>query len=59
MRTRHTAHPAFPVYAATFVSNDLLVLAGGGGFGKTGVNNRVVRNVHLLLRRTTRSLPRV
>ncbi|KIJ56638.1 hypothetical protein M422DRAFT_22792 [Sphaerobolus stellatus SS14] len=43
MRTRHTSHPlaAFPVYTSTFLSDDLLVLGGGGGFGKSGVKNRI------------------
>lgn len=48
MRTRHTAHSfsAFPVYSSTFLSNDLLVLGGGGGSGKSGIKNRIVRGKH-------------
>ncbi|KAF8592380.1 WD40 repeat-like protein [Ramaria rubella] len=43
MRTHHTVHtfPAFPVYSSAFLSNDLLVLGGGGGSGKSGVKNRM------------------
>ncbi|KAF8525358.1 WD40 repeat-like protein [Gautieria morchelliformis] len=43
MRTRHTSHtlPAFPVYSSAFLANDLLVLGGGGGSGKSGIKNRI------------------
>lgn len=44
MRPRHTPHtlPAFPVHAAAFLAPDRLVLGGGGGFSKTGVQNKIV-----------------
>ncbi|EKM80201.1 hypothetical protein AGABI1DRAFT_57743 [Agaricus bisporus var. burnettii JB137-S8] len=43
MRPRHTPHtlPAFPVHAAAFLAPDRLVLGGGGGFSKTGVQNKI------------------
>ncbi|KAF8528974.1 WD40 repeat-like protein [Hysterangium stoloniferum] len=41
MRTRHTTHTLsnFPIYSSAFLSNDLLVLGGGGGSGKSGIKN--------------------
>ncbi|KAI0321862.1 WD40-repeat-containing domain protein [Amylostereum chailletii] len=43
MRARHVAHsvPAFPVYSATFLSPNDLVLGGGGGASKTGIKNKL------------------
>lgn len=44
MRTQHTTHqlPAFPVYCSAWISEDRLVLGGGGGASKTGVKNKLV-----------------
>ena len=44
MRTQHTTHqlPAFPVYCSAWISEDKLVLGGGGGASKTGVKNKLV-----------------
>ncbi|KAH9843963.1 WD40 repeat-like protein [Rhodofomes roseus] len=43
MRTKHTPHslPAFPVYSSAFVSENELVLGGGGGQSKTGIKNKL------------------
>ncbi|KAG6833732.1 hypothetical protein H0H87_001164 [Tephrocybe sp. NHM501043] len=44
MRTAHTPHsfPAFPVYSSSFLSENELVLGGGGGQGKNGVKNKLI-----------------
>jgi hypothetical protein len=46
MRTQHTGHTfeGFPVNSATFISDDQLVLGGGGGASRSGVKNRLVRD---------------
>ncbi|GJJ07425.1 hypothetical protein Clacol_001627 [Clathrus columnatus] len=43
MRTQHFLYtvPNFPIYSAAFISNDVLVLGGGGGSSKTGVKNMI------------------
>jgi len=43
MRTKHTPHslPAFPVYSSAFISENELVLGGGGGQSKTGIKNKL------------------
>lgn len=42
MRAPHTAHQSgFPVYSCAFISDDLLVVGGGGGYSRTGVKNRL------------------
>jgi len=43
MRARHTAHstPTFPVYSAAFLSPVELILGGGGGASKTGIQNKL------------------
>ncbi|KAF7981641.1 hypothetical protein HWV62_32740 [Athelia sp. TMB] len=43
MRARHTAHslPAFPVYSAAFLSDNELVLGGGGGASRSGIKNKL------------------
>jgi prolactin regulatory element-binding protein len=45
MRTQHTLHPlsAFPVYSAGFLSDTRFVLGGGGGTGRSGIRNKLVR----------------
>jgi hypothetical protein len=49
-RTAHYPHPtpAYPVYALDWVSDDTLLLAGGGGATKSGIDNKLVRGVSLL-----------
>jgi prolactin regulatory element-binding protein len=44
-RTAHYPHPtpAYPVYALDWVSDDTLLLAGGGGATKSGIDNKLVR----------------
>lgn len=44
MRTQHTTHQlsTFPVYCSAWISEDRLVLGGGGGASKTGVKNKLV-----------------
>ena len=44
MRTQHTTHqlPTFPVYCSAWISEDRLILGGGGGASKTGVKNKLV-----------------
>ena len=46
MRPHHSSHsfPSFPIYSAVFLSEDLLVLGGGGGASKTGIKNELVRS---------------
>ena len=48
MRARHTAHslPAFPVYSAAFLSDNELVLGGGGGASRSGIKNKLVRKLN-------------
>ncbi|KAG6837952.1 hypothetical protein H0H93_008346 [Arthromyces matolae] len=43
MRPPHTPHelPAFPVYSSSFLSENELVLGGGGGTAKAGIKNRL------------------
>ncbi|KAI0080678.1 WD40 repeat-like protein [Panus rudis PR-1116 ss-1] len=43
MRTKHSPHslPGFPVYSCAFVSENELVLGGGGGQSKTGIKNKL------------------
>ncbi len=45
MRVQHTAFPLpnFPVYSSAFVSDDELVIGGGGGQSKSGIKNKIVR----------------
>ncbi|KZT62889.1 WD40 repeat-like protein [Calocera cornea HHB12733] len=42
-RTEHTLHalPAFPVYSLAFVSDDRLVVGGGGGASRSGIKNQL------------------
>jgi hypothetical protein len=44
MRAEHTLHPlpTFPVYSIGFLSDDKVVLGGGGGAGRSGVKNQLV-----------------
>jgi len=44
MRTQHTTHQlsAFPISCSAWISEDSLVLGGGGGASKTGVKNKLV-----------------
>jgi hypothetical protein len=43
-RAQHFSAPAgLPVYALTFLSEDVLAYAGGGGAGRSGVANAIVR----------------
>ena len=46
-RTQHKEHPtgAFPVYALGWASDDSLIMAGGGGATKSGIENKLVRCV--------------
>ncbi|KAG5635779.1 hypothetical protein H0H81_010139 [Sphagnurus paluster] len=43
MRTRHAPHavPGFPVYSSSFISENELVLGGGGGQSRSGVKNKL------------------
>ncbi|KAI0698637.1 WD40 repeat-like protein [Cytidiella melzeri] len=43
MRVQHKAFPlaGFPVYSSAFVSDNELVLGGGGGQSKTGIKNKL------------------
>ncbi|KAF5370100.1 hypothetical protein D9758_001205 [Tetrapyrgos nigripes] len=43
MRVPHTPHtfPAFPIYSSAFVSDNQLVLGGGGGVSKSGIKNKL------------------
>jgi hypothetical protein len=49
MRARHTPHalPAFPVYSSAFLSDNELVLGGGGGASRSGIKNKLARLVNL------------
>lgn len=38
----------FPVYAASFASDSKLIISGGGGEGKNGVANKIVRAFSIL-----------
>jgi prolactin regulatory element-binding protein len=44
-RTSHKAHPtkAFPVYCLEWASDEVVVLGGGGGVSKSGIENQIVR----------------
>lgn len=48
MRVQHTAFPLpnFPVYSSAFVSDDELVIGGGGGQSKSGIKNKIVNCLH-------------
>lgn len=48
MRAQHILHPLpnFPIYSVTFISSNVFALGGGGGSGRTGVKNRIVRCRH-------------
>ncbi|KIK65426.1 hypothetical protein GYMLUDRAFT_70536 [Collybiopsis luxurians FD-317 M1] len=43
MRVAHTSHPlpAFPVYSSAFISQNELVIGGGGGATKSGIKNKL------------------
>ncbi|GLB33644.1 putative WD40 repeats containing protein [Lyophyllum shimeji] len=43
MRTGHSPHafPAFPVYSSSFLSENELVLGGGGGASRSGIKNKL------------------
>ncbi|EAU84276.2 hypothetical protein CC1G_01272 [Coprinopsis cinerea okayama7 len=43
MRPRHTQHPlpSFPVYSCTFLSDNKVVLGGGGGATRSGIKNKL------------------
>ncbi|GAV99143.1 WD40 repeat-like protein [Lentinula edodes] len=43
MRVAHTSHalPAFPVYSLAFLSQNELVVGGGGGATKSGIKNKL------------------
>ena len=47
MRTEHVLHalPTFPVYSVGFLSDDKVVLGGGGGAGRSGVKNKLVSSI--------------
>lgn len=51
MRTKHTSHPlpSFPVYSCAFVSPTEFVLGGGGGQSKTGIKNKLVCVLTIIL----------
>lgn len=38
-----TLDVGYPVFAAKFLSDERLVIAGGGGEGKNGIKNKIVR----------------
>lgn len=44
MRARHISHslPAFPVYSSSFLSENELILGGGGGASRSGIKNKLV-----------------
>lgn len=44
MAVKHKSYliPAFPVYSAGFVSDNELVLGGGGGSSRAGIKNKLV-----------------
>jgi prolactin regulatory element-binding protein len=48
-RTSHKAHPTpqFPVYAVDWADEETLILAGGGGATKSGIENKIVRDALL------------
>lgn len=52
MRARHVAHGLanFPVYSSAFLSPYELVLGGGGGTTKSGIKNKLVRSLHIVLK---------
>jgi len=45
MRAEHTSHPlkAFPVYSIAFISDNEVILGGGGGANRAGIKNKIVR----------------
>jgi hypothetical protein len=44
-RTSHKAHPTpqFPVYCLDWADDEALILGGGGGATKSGIENKIVR----------------
>ncbi|KAF8916839.1 WD40-repeat-containing domain protein [Mucidula mucida] len=49
MRVHHAAHSfqTFPVYSSSFISDNQLVLGGGGGTSRSGIKNKLrLYNVH-------------
>lgn len=44
MRALHKTHslPTFPIYSSSFLSEDELVLGGGGGASRSGIKNKLV-----------------
>ena len=51
MGTQHALHtlPAFPVYSLGFITDDKLLLGGGGGATRSGIKNKLVGGVVFLL----------
>jgi hypothetical protein len=45
MRTDHSVQTlsGFPIYSSGFVGDNKVVLGGGGGAGRSGVKNKLVR----------------
>ena len=45
MRAKHTSHPlkAFPIYSIAFISDNEVILGGGGGSSRAGIKNKMVR----------------
>ncbi|KAF9651281.1 WD40 repeat-like protein [Thelephora ganbajun] len=43
MRAKHTSHPlkAFPVYSIAFISDNEVILGGGGGSSRAGIKNKM------------------
>lgn len=50
-RTAHHSHatPAFPVYTADWIADDKLILGGGGGASRSGIKNKLVSAVKVLV----------
>jgi hypothetical protein len=44
-RTSHKEHPTlgYPVYCLDWVTDDTLILGGGGGASRSGIDNKLVR----------------
>lgn len=44
-RTTHKAHPTpgFPVYCMDWADNETVLLGGGGGASRSGIENKIVR----------------
>lgn len=51
MRAQHTSHSfqSFPVYSSSFISDNELVLGGGGGAARSGIKNKLVRQRGILV----------